>query len=247
MVRSSNLYTKPVKTQPFSLNVYDPTTGIVTYPHNGAAVPTDVPIVVKWNAASMHYFAPKDGSPIHGQAVSSSQVRFELTGEKLDGAGRVVAVSSTRALISGSVDNLGQAVVVLPSSFTSKYDRFYLECHDSTADNVGGWNAGYFTALPSAATPSSAPKNALAVVPSAAKKANLRVERAVVPRQLAQTPERTAADEERELAGCASGFYIGYGASVMGAVDSMTILLWTVPLGYATGVVPLLPVQVICI
>lgn len=245
VVRSSNLYNKPVKTQPFSLNVYDPTAGIVTYPHNGAAVPTDVPVVVKWDATKMHYFTQKDGSPLHGVTVQSAQVRFELTGEKLDAAGRVVASSSTRALISGSVDNLGEAVVELPSTFTSKYHRFFIEVHDAAADNVGGWNAGYFTALPSSAQPASA----MAVVPSAAKKVNLRAERAVavVPRKLMQTPERTAADEARELTACPSGFYLGIGATVMGAVDSMTILLFTVPLGYATGIVPLLPVKVACI
>lgn len=208
-------------------------------------VPSDAPITVKWDASKMRHFAPKDGSPIHGESVKAAQVSFELTGETLDASGSPVASASTRALISGSVDNLGQASVVIPSAFAAKYDRFYLEVHDAAADSVGGWNAGYFTVSPSATAGTA---KAVAASASKAKSPPSLRARVAAPRPKAlTTPALSEEEVSRALQSCKSGVFVGYGATSQGAVDYMTILLWDVPLGYATGIVKLLPVQVVCV
>lgn len=254
-VRVSNLHSRSVKSSPFTLDVYNPSEGVVAYPSAGSVVPTDVPVTVKWDASKLHYFKGHAMSAMHGYPVQSRHVVFECTGEKLQG-GKVIDSRSTRHLISGSVDNLGQATIMFPSSFAKRFDRFYLEVHDKTADSVGGWNAGYFTLSSPATAVASAkatPNVATEMKVLSATKLSLRHATVAQPVVAAAAvaapvvPVVSAEEEARALAGCSSGFYWGFGVTFMGAVDYMTILLWDVPLGYASSVVNLMPVKVYCV
>ena len=259
-VRCSNLYSRTVSTQPFSISssssssaaAVSAPSSVVSEPADGDRVVTgdERPFLVRWDTSNMHRFK-RDG-PMHGKRIKTSRVVFELHGEKLDKTGAVVTQGSTRRLVQEPVANTGEASVVIPPSFAASFDRFYVEVHDADADEVGGSSSGYFYHRASPASASVARPGA-ARVPRVADRRGRGDGKAM---RLRGGGAETAAvgvvhDEQetssRALANCASKFYFGYGVMASGGLDSMKILLWNVPIGQDLPYQWLLPLKVTCV
>jgi hypothetical protein len=233
-VRCSNLYSRHVDTQPFGLNVFDPEHDpLVQSPRGGDVFQAGSRMPVKWDPSALHYFK-KDG-PMRGKHFKTRKVTFELHGEK-DGG---VKGSTRRGLNVGDRhdwENTGNAEIQIPEDFSRRFDRFYVQVHDAEADEVGGWNTGFFYVHHQ--KQQQAQKQLRA--PASRR-------RSVKPRPPQDKQLQVVHNENRALATCASNFFFGFGVVASGGADSFSILLFDVPIGLQTQPVNLLPVKVICV
>jgi len=247
MVRCSNLYSRAVSTQPFSFSDFVNNGGAVSSPTSGDRVVggDEQPINIRWDTTNMHRFK-RDG-PMHGKHMKTRRVMFELHGEKLDKSGAVVQQASTRKLVPEPVDNTGEASIVIPASFANRFERFFVEVHDADADEVSGSNTGYFYRKASPAVS----RSGAARVPRVDRRNRGEVAGGGKALRLRGGGDALAVQEEQEsaraLAACKSDFTFGFGVLASGGLDSMSILLWSVPIGQDLPFQWLLPVKVMCV
>ena len=234
-VRASNLYSRQVDTQPFGLNVFDPEHDpLIQSPRGGDVFQAGSRMQVKWDPSALHYF--KKNGPMRGKHFKTRKVTFELHGEK-DGGEKG---STRRGLNVGDRhdwENSGNAEIQIPEDFSRRFDRFYVQVHDAEADEVGGWNTGFFYVHHQKQQQA---QNRL--------RAPASRRRSVKPRPPQQDKQlQVVNSENRALQSCKSKFYFGFGVVASGGADSFDILLFSVPLGIEMQPVPLLPVKVVCV
>jgi hypothetical protein len=234
-VRTSNRYQRHVDTAPFALR---PRPGGFLH-FDQSNVPAGRPFTVTWEPAAMNHYRMPPMSPIKGVEHSCNRVRFELIRHRLDDEGNSVESSSWREFGEPS-DNTGAASVTVPTEATSGWHAFQLRAHADENDRVAGSGDGYFTFIHQRTDPVATRRQRVAAVRA------IKDSRAVI---TAPPPAVVAAadiETQRALAAACNGIGVGVMASLQGAIDSMKILLWTVPLGYATQQVPLFPMQYLC-
>ena len=236
-VRTSNRYQRHVDTAPLALRPRS--VGFLHFDQSN--VPAGRPFTVTWDPTAMNHYRMPPMSPIKGVDHSCNRVRFELIRHRLDDEGKSVESSSWREFGEPS-DNTGAASVTVPSEATSGWHAFQLRVHADENDRVAGSGDGYFIFIHQRTDPVATRRQRVAAVRA------IKDSRAVViPPPPAAVVSAADMESQRALqARACKGVGVGVYASLQGAIDSMKILLWTVPLGYATKNVPLFPMQYLC-
>lgn len=116
------------KSPKFETALFTETDGIFTSPSISETVPTDTPYTLRWDAKLLTYFQPLLWGSSLGSEVSSTNVTFELVGEKLSTNGSVILSTFIyRDLTPKPVPNTGECFVSFPTNLTDSglFLKFY--------------------------------------------------------------------------------------------------------------------------